>query len=93
MRSARAILKVINKDQDNWEDNLDSIMFCYRLSKHDSTKFIPFFLMYGREPKFPIELAVEGSPGFDDQDSCASLIRYQGRTAPKIEEKRCTTWR
>lgn len=62
-------MKVINEDQDNWEDNLDSILFCYRSSKNDSTKFSPFFLMYGREPKLPIELAVEGSPRCDDQDS------------------------
>ncbi|CAB4040892.1 retrotransposable element, partial [Paramuricea clavata] len=64
-----AIVKIINEDQDNWEDNLDSILFCYRSSKNDSTKFSPFFLMYGREPKLPIELAVKGSPRCDDQDS------------------------
>ena len=67
-----AIVKVINNDQDNrednLEDNLDSILFSYRSSKNDSTKFSPFFLMYGREPKLPIELAVEGSPRCDDQN-------------------------
>ena len=60
-----AIVKVINKDQDNWEDNLNSILFCYWSSKNDFTKCSPFFLMYGREPKLPIELAVEGIPRCD----------------------------
>ena len=64
-----AIVKLINKDQDNWENYLDSILFCYRSSKNDSTKFSPFFLMYGREPKLPIELAGERSPRCDDQNS------------------------
>ncbi|CAB3979307.1 retrotransposable element [Paramuricea clavata] len=64
-----AIVRIINEDQDNWEDNLDSILFCYRSSKNNSTNFSPFFLMYGREPKLPIELAVEGSPRCDNQDS------------------------
>ena len=64
-----SIMKVINEDQDNWEDNLESILFCYRSSKNDSTKFSPFFLMYGREPKLPIELAVGGSSRCNDRDS------------------------
>jgi hypothetical protein len=67
-------VKVINEDQDNWEDKLDSILFCYWSSKNDSTKFSPFFLMYRREPKLPIELAVEGSPCCDDQDSAQASL-------------------
>jgi hypothetical protein len=54
-------MKVINQDQDNWEDNLDSVLFCYRSSKNDSTKYSPFYLMYGREPKLPIEMKMEGN--------------------------------
>ena len=54
-------MKVINEEQENWEDNIESVLFCYRASKNDSTKFSPFFLMYGREPRLPIEMKIEGS--------------------------------
>ena len=54
-------MKVINQDQNNWEDKLDSVLFCYRSSKNGSTKYSPFYLMYGREPKLPIEMRMEGN--------------------------------
>ena len=62
-------MKVINKGQDNWEDNIESVLFCYRASKNDSTQFSPFFLMYGREPRLPIEMKIEGSAPCNDRDS------------------------
>ena len=84
MRSA--IVKAINKDQDNWEDNLDSILFCYQSSTNDSTKFSPFFLMYGREPKLPIELAVEGSPLCDDQNSAQVSLETKVEQLLKLKK-------
>ena len=37
---------------------LDSILFAYRTSKHDSTKYTPFFLMCNREAKLPIDMEI-----------------------------------
>ena len=84
VRSAKG--KLIKKDQDNWEDNLDSILFCYGSSKNDSTKFNPFFLMYGREPKLPIELAVEGSPRCDDQNSAQVSLETKVEQLLKLKK-------
>lgn len=60
-----ALMKVIDSDQENWEDKLESVLFCYRSSKNDSTKYSPFYLMYGREPKLPIELKFQNENGED----------------------------
>ena len=53
-----ALIKVINDKQDDWDEHLDSVLFAYRTSVHASTKYTPFYLMYGRDPVLPIELKV-----------------------------------
>ena len=54
----RALLKMIDENQSDWDKYLDSVLFAYRTSKQASTKFSPFFLLYGREPVLPVELIV-----------------------------------
>ena len=55
---SRALVKVINAKQDDWDKHLDSVLLSYRTSVHASTKYTPFYLMYGRDPLLPIELKV-----------------------------------
>ena len=47
-----------NAEQNQWDLFLDSILFSYRVSQHDSTRYSPFFLVYGRKAKLPIEFNV-----------------------------------
>ena len=52
----RALLKMVNENENQWDKFLDSVLFAYRTSRQASTKYSPFFLMFGREPKLPIDL-------------------------------------
>ena len=54
----RTLLKMIDDNQNEWDKFLDSVLFAYRTSKQASTKFSPFFLLYGREPILPVDLIV-----------------------------------
>ena len=54
----RALLKMIDENQSEWDKFLDSVLFAYRTSKQASTTFSPFFLLYGREPTLPVDLIV-----------------------------------
>ena len=49
----RSLLKMVKQNENEWENYLDSVLFAYRTSKQASTKFSPFFLLYGREPRLP----------------------------------------
>ena len=44
----------VSKHQFNWEDYLPILEFAYNSAKHVSTKFSPFMLMYGFQPRSPV---------------------------------------
>ena len=62
----KSLLKLVNANKDNWDLLIDPVFFSYRISKHDSTKYTPFFMMYKREAKLPIELAIPSRPEEDE---------------------------
>ena len=48
---------------------LDSILFSYRVSRQDSTRYSPFFLVYGRQARLPVEFNINDVGGEDSEDS------------------------
>ena len=54
----RSLLKMVGENEDEWENYLESVLFAYRTSKQASTKYSPFYVMYGREPRLPVDLIV-----------------------------------
>ena len=51
----RSLLKMIKRNEHHWEKFLDSVVFAYCTSKQATTKYSQFFIMYGREPRLPID--------------------------------------
>ena len=49
------IEKVCIEKPKDWDIYLPMILFAYRNAKHNSTGFSPFQLMFGRQPKSPLE--------------------------------------
>ena len=46
----RTLVKHCSANQRDWDLHLDSTLYAYRIAKHDSSRFSPFFLMYNRHP-------------------------------------------
>ena len=44
----QSLVKLVNKEQDNWDIYLEGVLFAYRTSIHKSTGVSPFEIMFGR---------------------------------------------
>ncbi|KAL0202364.1 hypothetical protein M9458_000382, partial [Cirrhinus mrigala] len=44
-----------------WHEHVDAMTHAYNCSRHDSTGYSPYYLMFGRHPRLPVDL-IFGSP-------------------------------
>ena len=74
-RTLRKLLA--NKDED-WEDYLNGVLFAINTNTSTTTKYRPFYLMYGRNSVFPMESEIQSKhPGsFTDDDLELQLSRH-----------------
>ena len=45
--------------EEDWDKFLPSVLFAYRTMRHNTTKFEPFSLVYGRSAITPLDLLLE----------------------------------
>ena len=60
------LAKLVDRSQRDWDTKIPGILSAYRTAKNESTKFSPFFILYGRDPVLPVDTLL------------APKYRYQG---------------
>jgi len=50
-----ALAKLVNEYKDDWDLYIAPVLLAYRTTKHNTTKFTPFYLVYGRDAKLPMD--------------------------------------
>ena len=51
-----SLVKVLDENPRKWPTVLEGVLFAHRVSRHSSTKYTPFFILYNREPILPVDL-------------------------------------
>lgn len=55
---AQSLSMYVSSDQKDWDTYLTSVLFAYRVSPQASTLDSPFYLLYGREPRLPMDVSL-----------------------------------
>lgn len=77
---AQSISMYVSKDQKDWDRHIPEILFAYRVSPSDVTGESPFYLLYGREPRLPMDVNL-----LTPKDLSPSIVEHRKRIVQNIE--------
>ena len=81
---------MVIEHEEDWDELLDPALFAIRTSVQESTKFSPFFLMHGREARFPLEAEnseiTSVSQLGDVQQAVHHLKEMRKKVFPRVKE-------
>ena len=46
---------MVDEDQKNWDVKIETVLMGYRASRQASTKYSPYFLLFQKEMRLPID--------------------------------------
>ena len=71
----------VSKNQKDWDEFIPLILFAHRTSVLDAIGDSPFYVLYGREPRLPIDIKYL-PPAADDLNT---VLDYRKRVVEKVE--------
>ena len=82
----KMLVKYVASKNESWEDYLDTCVFAYNTSKHESSKFTPFEVMFSRCAVLPIDLTIVQTEAekvemkeFDDEELDIAMQKQRKR--------------
>ena len=70
------MLKALQESQkDRWKEHLPNLMFAYNSTANKTTGYSPFFLMFGRESRLPIDCVMPLSPETTARKTYDSFVK------------------
>ena len=66
---SRCLAKVINDDQCNWHEKIDTALMGYRASRQASTKHSPYFMLHQQNMRLPIDVELQPFDANKSEDS------------------------
>ena len=60
------------RNKHNWKDEMNKLTYAYSCTRHSVTGFSPFYLMFGRNARLPIDALIENNT--DEQNTPSTHI-------------------
>ncbi|XP_038128016.1 uncharacterized protein LOC119774555 [Cyprinodon tularosa] len=82
------------KEKQRWPEQIQTLTFVYNATVHETTGYAPFYLMFGRIPRLPVDVLfkpVLNDPAFADYDSYVKTLFSSLRNAVEIAQKHSLT--
>ena len=72
------LVKFVEDKREEWDTVLDGCIFAYNTSKHASSLYSPFEIMFGRKAVLPIEFSTDEDRAVPEelQDAHVSISMY-----------------
>ena len=68
------------RNKSSWKDHIQKLVHAYNCMTHYSTSYLPYYLLFGRTPKLPINLIIP-SPADDHEQILIHLILANGKNS------------
>lgn len=81
-RTLISMLGTLEQDQkSDLNTHIGALVHAYNASKHETTGFSPYFLMFGRDPTLPVDLVFR----LDKHDKVTTLSKYIDNLQVRLE--------
>jgi len=77
---AQSLSMYVSSDKKDWDKYLNPVLFAYRVSPSDVTGESPFYMLYGREPRLPIDVSL-----LPPREISPSIAEHRARVVEHIE--------
>uniref|UniRef100_A0A3Q3JX63 Gypsy retrotransposon integrase-like protein 1 n=1 Tax=Monopterus albus TaxID=43700 RepID=A0A3Q3JX63_MONAL len=85
-RTLSSMLRTLPGAKQHWPEQIQTLTFAYNATIHETTGYAPFFLMFGRVPRLPVDImfsTVLNDSDTVDYDSYAKSLLADLKNVPK----------
>ena len=88
-RTLHSLLQTLSHEQkQRWPNHIQGLVFCYNTTPHSTTGYSPYYLLFGRHPRLPLDAIVCRDP--EPVTDWVSEHQLSLRNAWEIVKRKCS---